>query len=360
MRALTLSIVGACTLVWALPASGQQQAARGWLFTLAVRDSITESQQAPQQRPRRRRSAGSSNVGYVDNAIVGNQLQLRYDFATGVNRPDRAEFIYAKCGCYRELGVDSGAPGPVFGLGGGDPLTTPFIIAGFDYHEVALDVEYALHERFSLFAEGAYRWLDYTPPGSSSGIVDVRVGFKIALVAEDTRYLTFQWGTYIPSGKARNGLGTDHVSLEPALLYHQEVSERVKVEGELRYWLPIGGSTALGTGAAFDPAEDFSAGVVRYGLGLGYDVSPDSPVRFTPVIEVVGWTVTGGIATATTDGTLSTVSFEDAGGTTIVNVKVGARFGVRENDAIFVGLGEALTSDVWYERVLRAEYRLVF
>ena len=45
---------------------------------------------------------------------------------------------------------------------------------------------------------------------------------------------------------------------------------------------------------------------------------------------------------------------------TIVNVKAGIRFGVREADAILVGYGDALTNDVWYERVLRAEYRLVW
>ena len=69
--------------------------------------------------------------------------------------------------------------------------------------------------------------------------------------------------------------------------------------------------------------------------------------------------MTSGHATGTTDGTAATVTFEDAS-TTIINVKAGIRFGVREADAIFVGFGEALTSDVWYERVLRAEYRLVF
>jgi hypothetical protein len=299
-------------------------------------------------------------VGYVDNAIVGNQLQIRYDFASGVNRPDRAEFIYAKCGCYRVLGVDPDAPGPSLGLNGGDPLTTPFIINNLDYHEVALDLEYAFHERFSLFAEGAYRRLSYDLGGSSSGIGDIRVGFKTALVAEDRRYLTFQWGTYLPTGRASGGLGTDHVSLEPALLYHDAVSDRVKLEWEFRVWVPVGGSTALGTGAEFDPTDDFAGPVLRYGVGIGYDVSPEGPVRFTPVLEVVGWTVTSGIETGSTDGTLSTAVIEDAGGTTVINAKIGARFGVRENDAIFVGLGEALTSDVWYERVFRAEYRLVF
>ncbi len=44
----------------------------------------------------------------------------------------------------------------------------------------------------------------------------------------------------------------------------------------------------------------------------------------------------------------------------MANVKAGIRFGVPEAEAIFVGYGHAFTSDVCYDRVLRAEYRLVF
>ena len=42
-----------------------------------------------------------SNTGYVDNAIVGNQVRLRADASFNQKQPDRAEFFYAKCGCYR-------------------------------------------------------------------------------------------------------------------------------------------------------------------------------------------------------------------------------------------------------------------
>ncbi len=42
-----------------------------------------------------------------------------------------------------------------------------------------------------------------------------------------------------------------------------------------------------------------------------------------------------------------------------MNVKIGARFGVRDNDAIFIGYGRALTDKVWYDNILRVEYRFV-
>lgn len=297
-------------------------------------------------------------MGYIDNAIVGNQLQIRYDFLSGVNRADRAEFIYAKSGCYREVGLDPDAPGPTVPLMGRDPLTTQFIETGLDIHDIVVDVEYAFAESFSVFAEVPFRILKPEVLARASGFGDARVGIKAAAVAEDNRHVTFQLGVYIPLGDALKGLGTNHASVEPALLYHERVADRFTIESELRFWIPVGGSTALGVPGA-TAADDFHGSVVRYGVGFGYDASPESTVRITPVVEFVGWTVTNGHVTGATDGTAATVTFEDAN-TTIINVKAGIRFGVREADAIFVGYGEALTNDVWYDRVVRAEYRLVF
>lgn len=46
----------------------------------------------------------SSMVGYIENAIVGSEVRIRFDAAFNDAFPDRAEFIYAKCGCYRNPG----------------------------------------------------------------------------------------------------------------------------------------------------------------------------------------------------------------------------------------------------------------
>ncbi len=62
------------------------------------------------------------------------------------------------------------------------------------------------------------------------------------MLASSRHYLTAQLLSYFPSGDSRSGLGTNHYSLEPALLYYQRLSERFEIEGELGGWLPIGGS----------------------------------------------------------------------------------------------------------------------
>jgi hypothetical protein len=44
-----------------------------------------------------------SPVGYIDNPIAQNQIRIRFDAAFEDQFPDRSEFFYAKCSCYRAL-----------------------------------------------------------------------------------------------------------------------------------------------------------------------------------------------------------------------------------------------------------------
>ncbi|MFV2007670.1 MAG: hypothetical protein ACC667_09495 [Longimicrobiales bacterium] len=307
------------------------------------------SQQARARR-RRPRSGSSSNVGYVDNAIVGDMFTLRYDDAHEAVMPDRAEFIYGKCGCFRVLGADPDAPGPA---GSGNTLIEPSL----DFQDVVLDAEVALSDRFSVFAEVPFRSVKGEVLMDGSGLSDIRAGFKFALVATEDRYLTFQLKAYFPTGDAGQGLGTDHTSIEPAILYHDGAAEPFKFEAELRLWIPTGGSSGAGTGVTTQ--DNYYGSVLRYGIGLGYDLTPDASVRLTPVVELVAWRVLGGIGTQSMDGTLDSVVIADASGTNIANLKVGFRFGIRESDSIFAGYGKALTNAWWYDDIIRIEYRFV-
>jgi hypothetical protein len=61
-------------------------------------------------------------------------------------------------------------------------------------------------------------------------------------------------------------------------------------------------------------------------------------------------------------GTLNPDFLEDydtADGDTIVNVKIGLRYSTPAHTA-YVGYGRALTHEVWYEDILRAEYTYRF
>ena len=73
-----------------------------------------------------------------------------------------------------------------------------------------------------------------------------------------TAYPTRLRGT-IPTGNARDGLGTHHVSIEPGILFYRQLSDRFVVEGELRDWASLGGT-------------DFAGNILRYGIGASYRI----------------------------------------------------------------------------------------
>jgi len=67
----------------------------------------------------------------------------------------------------------------------------------------------------------------------------------------------------------------------------------------------------------------------------------------------VVWSVLGGKESAGT-------TIISAAGDTIVNFKVGVRFGLGDRADIYTGYGRPLTGDVWYKDIFRVEFRLFF
>jgi hypothetical protein len=290
-------------------------------------------------------------VGYISDSDIGSKVRFRADAGFHIDAPDRAEFFYAKCGCYRDLrnttAYDSLAPGP-----------GPGNVTDMNFKQVYIHGEYALGERFSAFAVLPFRWVQpqsfaAAPAGSfenQGGIGDVQAGVKFALLNSAANTVTLQVQGYFPTGEARKGLGTDHASVEPSLLLHYGMSDRFAIEGQLGDWHPIGGAA----GVPISSSDKFAGDVLFYGIGPSYELyrSANEDWTFTPVIELVGWRVLSGFQTGGAGG--------DASGTNIVNAKIGARVGWRDEASLYVGYGRALTDASWYDNILRVEYRVVF
>jgi hypothetical protein len=145
----------------------------------------------------------------------------------------------------------------------------------------------------------------------------------------------------LPTGDARRGLGTDHVSLEPGLLFFHRCTDRCRLEGELRYWTAVGGTA-------------FAGDVLRYGIGAQYDLYRDCCTRVTPVVELVGWEVVDGLK-----GVFGDPVPQDAAGDSILNIKFGVRAGWGRCD-VYAGFGQALTSQRWYDDTFRLEWRWLY
>jgi hypothetical protein len=216
-----------------------------------------------------------------------------------------------------------------------------------DYQDISSYIEYAFSNRFSAFAEVPFRFLNPQVNNNTAGLADMNAGFKWAFIYSPEQVATYQLRTYIPTGASSRGLGTNHVSLEPALLYWRPLTDRLLLEAELRDWIPIGGT-------------DFEGNVVRYGAGVSYRLFEGPGWTFTPVTELVGWTVLNGKET----NPLGNNVFEvvSAGGNTIVNAKIGGHFrwGEGLKNDFYVGYGRALTGDVWYKDIIRVQFRRFF
>jgi hypothetical protein len=201
-------------------------------------------------------------------------------------------------------------------------------------------------ERLSGFVELPVRFLNPEVNENTAGLGDMNAGVKWAFLYSDDRIMTFQFRTYAPTGASTRGLGTGHASLEPALLYYRQLTGRLGLHGELRDFVPVGGT-------------DFEGNVLRYGVGFSYRAYESCKLRVTPVTEFIGWTVLGGQETvANAPG--QAFSIRDAAGDTIVNAKVGVRLEFGERNDVAVSYGRALTGEVWYKEILRLEYRLRF
>ncbi|MCI0381265.1 MAG: hypothetical protein L0215_27080 [Gemmataceae bacterium] len=266
----------------------------------------------------------SFGPGYLDNPVPFSHFRLRLDAAYRNNRPDRAEFFYPKCGCFPD------GPGPLL------PETS------VDYQDISAYFEWAPRDWFSVFVEFPFRFINPEQNPNTSGWADFNGGVKVALWCTGDSILTFQGRVYMPVGDGRKGLGTEHVSFEPSLLYGRNLTDRLVLFGQLGDWISLGGT-------------DFAGNVLRYGAGVSYTAFDNGRASVAPVVEVLGWTVLDGLESFPPQN-LAT----DASGDTIINAKFGVRFGLGRNSDLYLGYGRALTGDVWYRDIYRLEYRLRF
>jgi hypothetical protein len=308
-------------------------------------DNQQSSQSNNQGQQINRASIGGSMVAYIDNAIVGSQVVVRFEDDIQNLTPDLEEFAFAKCHC-------TSPPGP--GPRGLAPNVNTQLLHLYG--------EGAFNRRFSLFADVPLRWVQ--PQGAvlggsypnQRGLGDVVAGFKFALVASQRRYVTFEMQTFFPSGNASKGLGTNHYSVQPSILYYQKLSDRISLESELEDWHPFGGSPTDSTPASPRYASD----VLTYGIGVSYKLFNAMHVQFAPLVEFVGWHLSGGFETVPNSQNNPVGIPAGEGGMNLLNLKGGGRLTIGVHSSVYLGYGRALTGLYWYLRVMKVEYRYAF
>lgn len=290
-------------------------------------------------------------MGFIDDARVDSKVRVRVDSAFRVTAPDRAEYFYAKCGCYALLSTfspnyDPDAPGP-----------RPGAVNDLDFNQIDIFGEWAFG-LFSAFGQLPLRWIQPRSfiPGSGgsfpnqSGVGDLRVGVKIVAIETGEQSLTAQVQLYTPTGDAASGLGTNHASVEPMLLYFRRLSDDFTLETQFGTLFPFDGSAGVPTSVE----ENFPGQVLNYGAGVSFDAYEEGRILFAPIVELVGWRVFSGFQTS------PTVGANPANDTDILNFTVGARVTVDGTHSVYGGFGHALTGETWYDDIVRIEYRFSF
>lgn len=270
-------------------------------------------------------SVRDTSAGYIANPLPLDQVFLRSDSGYRFTRPNRAEFFYAQT-----LPDGPGLPKPERQV---------------DFTDLTLAAEHVLADRLSVFAGVPIRFLNPQVNANAGGLGDVWAGFKYVAWRDPKSVLTFQLTAYAPSGDPHLGLGTNHTTLEPALLGAWSPADRLTVIGEFRAWTPIGG-------------KSFAGEVLRYGLGARYDLVRTETSRFAPIVELVGWEVLGGKESGLTDSGIVVV--DGAAGTSILNMKVGFRFDWGDRAGFYAGYGRPLTGERWYSDLFRLEARWLY
>ncbi len=349
------------TLGYARQDTGQQSAPKPPAPTKASKKHRTASSQQPGQFETT--EIARDDTGYIESAFIQSLARFRFDAGFGDRNIDLANYFY----------------------GGG--LTNT--VAKLNFQEYRFKGEYAFARRLSAFVDIPIRRISPTvsylcvpdctaqsqlqtvvPTANQAftGLSDVRAGFKVGLLDRPRTHLTFQLSTSFPTGNTAHGLGTGLNTIEPFILYAQRMSSRLNVFGEIGDTHPIGGAQSFVFNPLRSPTQqNFAADVVNYGIGASYGLLQQSRVRFTPVLELVGWKVTGGLTTIVAAGpTGQPVAYvvppgsAPAFGSDIVNLKAGWRTSWGEHNSIYAGVGLQLSHAGWYRELLRIEYRYVF
>jgi hypothetical protein len=296
---------------------------------------------------------------FVDAPRPKTQMRLRYDAGWDLDHPDRAEFFWAKQNTKNLIGPASPCA-PSTNPGNGPAC----VASSVNYEDLSLYMEGAA-DRVGIFVEMPYREVDPTAaPITSlvednangccphSGFADMTVGTKTLLLDCELLQISFQFKTFIPVGNAMKGLGTNHVSLEPALLMALRLGPNSYLQAETAYWIPISGDP-LYMGDVFHAHASFNHILWR----------PCCDIQLIGTIEANEWSVLGGNYTAEwviTDAKGVNNAVALSGTATIASAGPGIRLNVCDRIDFGVGTAFSFTGARWAEELIRSEFRWRF
>jgi len=278
--------------------------------------------------------AAADTAFFQDAARPATQMRFRWDTGWDMTAPDRAEYFWA-----RQTG----------------PLGPHVIARSINYRELRLYTEGAT-DRIGVFIEQPYREVGvHESPISPnpndvtfSGFGDLNIGTKTLLLDCDLLQVSFQFKTFILTGAANKGLGTGHVSLEPAILNTLHLAPDTYLQCEIAYWIPVGGDS-LYQGNIFHSHLAFNQ--VLWHLCRS--------VQLVGTMEFNEWSIINGNFTSP-DVLTGGKGTPERARDTIFSLGPGFRFVICDRVDVGAGTAFAVTGDRWAEELVRAEFRWRF
>ena len=199
---------------------------------------------------------------FQDNPRPVTQTRLRWDAGFNYGFPDTAEYFLAPNGPGQQ-----GAARFNFGA---------------KYNDLSLYQEVAA-KGASAYVCIPYRNFDPSNgnPGEA-GMGDMSLGAKTVLLDRDLLLVSTQLTTYIPVGNPTTGLGTGHVSLEPAMMAALKLCPTTYLQAEVADWIPLGGTPG------------FAGSVFHYHLSLNQNlIHQGDCLNVVGTVELNGYSFRG-------------------------------------------------------------------
>ncbi|HEY1380283.1 MAG TPA: hypothetical protein VGF55_26005 [Gemmataceae bacterium] len=271
---------------------------------------------------------------FQDTVRPQTYTRIRWDSGVNVRQPERAEYFWA-------------APGAVGGRG---PQNVERRV---DYDVLSLYQEIAAGN-FAFFINTPYVGVEPDNNPAHSNFGDLDLGTKSLLIDCELMQLTFQFRTYTPTGFARHGLGTGHVSLEPSLLASIKLMPDTYLQTQVAYWIPIGGD------------QDFEGATWRYGVSLNRQWFHRGPFALISTAEFNGWTFTDGaiVNRGAIDAGIAASPMnraqliEKGSAESYFTLGGGLRLVICDKYDIGFGAQFAVTDDHFAEQLYRTEFRI--
>jgi len=260
---------------------------------------------------------------FQDSPRPVTQTRVRWDAGFNLAFPDTAEYFWARMG--------QGNKGP-------QGLTS-----SLKYNELSLYQEVAA-KGASMYISVPYRSFDAADgnPGSA-GMGDLTIGAKTVLLDRDLLLISTQFSTYVPVGNPTTGLGTGHVSLEPALLAALKLTPTTYLQTEFADWIPLGGTPG------------FAGSVFHYHVSLNQNLLHQGDcINVVGTVELNGYSFRGQFTDPSTGNVVGLM------GSNYLNAGPGIRLQFCDRCDMGIGMVFGFGSSHGPAQLYRTELRLRF